>query len=1127
MQFRPLIRPGIILVFLTSVCYGQHSVLQNGPWFKLGVVRNGVYKIDASMLKKAGLDVAHIDPRQIAIYGNGAGMLPQPNNSARPSDLIENAIFVSGEDDGRFDNSDYILFYGEGPSSIKYDAGRNAFAYENNIYADTNYYFLTVGTKKGKRMTSRGNLAGTFPVISSFDDYVLHETDTYNELKSGRTWFGESFDLTTSRHFDFALKGIQGGSLLKLVSSVMAQSILGSSFRVSINGAEIGTQEVLPVPNQPYTLTGQLNLDTLLIDEETVGAASTSTLSVSYQYDKAARGRSVGYLDYFVLSFKRVLAGYGDQTVFRSGESLGNAISRFEIATPKSPVAIWDITNPLRPVIQEYQTSGSLSFSVATDSLRTFIMFSGNAPGPGTITAIDNQDLHGLATPDLLIITYSAFLPEALRLAAHREKQSGWQVVTVTTEQVFNEFSTGHEDVSALRDFAKYLFDKSPQKLKALLLFGKGSYDYKERVTDNTDFVPIYESRNSLHPLLSYSSDDYYGFLEPGEGSWEEDPPANHSMDISVGRLPVKTLEEARHVVDKIINYETGPNRFGEWRKQIVFVADDGDFNTHQLQADQMAEFVESGHPEFTTQKILVDAYPQMVTVSGELAPDATTALLNAFDHGALVVNYSGHGNEQLWAQERILDAQTIQKLDNKHLPLMVTATCEFGRHDDPRFASNGENLITRAGSGAIGLVSTSRLVQSSTNFLLNQAFYDALFVKENAAFLTIGEIFRRTKNNSQNGVSNRNFSLLCDPSLTLALPRNRIDSVSIKTVDASDTLMALSRVRAGAKVIRENGVTMDDFNGTAVLTLFDKRSSLTTLGDENAPFNYQSWKNKLYHGTVSVTGGEFSFEFIIPKNISYTIGSGKLNLYAWDELLALDASGSDQDFAIGSSSGNPQADVTAPDIKVYLGDSTFVNGGLVPPSTRIYARLHDESGISISAYGIGNGLQATIDDSATYALDDSYAADKDDFTHGTVSYPLRDLAPGLHRMVLLAWDTYNNPGGAETTFRVSNTDDLVIERFGCFPNPFNQHSTLYFTHNQSGDDLSGQVLLYSPRGELMRSFDFESYASPYWVELLQLDRFDGTGNYLPAGIYVARLILRSRESGVMRERVTKLIISN
>lgn len=905
---------------------------------------------------------------------------------------------------------------------------------------------------------------------------------------------------------------------------MVGQSYTSSTFQLFLNNFLIGEQKPLPIANARYAVKGMHQRDTFLVNASSINAAS-GVLDAKYQFIPGS-GFSQGYLDFLLINFTRKLALVNNQTIFTSGKSLSNPISEFKVSSVNENTTVWEITDPANTRSQSFRlNSGIATFSITTDNLNKFIVFNSDIPSPTPAVRISNQDLHALSTPNLIIVTHPLFKDEAQRLADHRESFSNWKVNVVTTYEVYNEFSSGRQDVSAVRDFVKFLYDKNPSTLKALLLFGKCSYDYKDRKPNNTNYVITYESRNSLHPLQTYSSDDYFAFLEDDEGDWFESPARNHTLDIGVGRLPVKNVEEAKNVVDEIIAYDTGKERFGYWRKEIVFVADDGSnsdgfTSLHQYQADQLAQYIETSNPAFDTKKLFLGTYEKVVKPSGESVPKMTEDIVRSFDKGSLIINFTGHGSERVWMDEVVFSTQIIGELKNKLTPFMVTATCEFGRHDDPVITSGAEVSVLLKDAGVIGTVTSTRPVNASTNFQLNMAFYEALFQKESDDYLPVGEVFRRMKNNSTSGVSNRNFSLLGDPSLTLSLPSNKVVVRELNTSSGSDTLKALSTVVVRGEIHNGNGEKISNFIGTLEATLFDKEFDFTTIGRNNPPFTYKQWYNALFRGKASVKNGDFAMQFVLPKNIAYQIAEGKFSLYASDPSQNIDANGVYFDFKIGGSETQMVSESNSPEISVFIGDTTFVNGGIALPNTNLIVNLRDDTGINISSYGIGNNLMATLDDDENiFILNDYYSANTDDNTSGWANYPLKNLEPGRHTMRIKAWDVFNNTAEASIDFIITDEEALVIESFGNYPNPFSDRTTLFFTHNRSGDGLLIDMAIYHPTGQLIARHSKTADQSNYKVELSFLDEVTG----LSPGLYLAQLKVRS-SNGMLASRSMKIV---
>ncbi|MEP2771077.1 MAG: type IX secretion system sortase PorU [Fulvivirga sp.] len=1126
-----------LITVLCLICAGSsvlsaqdNSVLANGDWYKLSVTQNGVYKIDRNFLANIGIDVNTLDPRNIRIFGNGGGMLPQSNHEIRPFDLIENAIEVKGASDGSFDQNDLIIFYAEGPDKYVYNG--DSLAYEFNIYDRENYYFLNVGNTEGKRIESSNQGSLTAPIINSFSDFAYHEISTTNLLISGRDWFGEKFDLTTEHTIDFNFDGIKSDKPVKVTSNVMAQAFNQSSFDLFINNTNIGEQHVESVPdfNQKafrYSIKGRESTERFVVNASEIN--NPNNIEIKIRYNKGAGSHSIGFLDNLLIEVERDLRWYNATTIFRSLESTQNVASTFTITNADSDINIWEITDQSNITAQQFNlNNGIASFQTNTDELKEFVLFKvNNIPAPNYVKQVANQNIKALSTPDLLIVAHNSFVAPAQKLAAFRESNDNLSTQVVTTEQIFNEFSSGKQDVSAIRDYAKHLFDKS-NKLKFLLLIGRGSYDYLDNINNNTNFVPIYESRNSLHPLKTYGSDDFYGFLEDEEGEWNEDPAVTHTLDIGIGRLPVANINEANEVVDKIINYSTNKNSFGDWRNVVTFVADDGDFNLHQRQSDQLTRLVDTSFQVFNPDKLYLDAFEQVSKPSGEVSPAASEALDNAVNDGALIVNFTGHGGEAGWMQEQVLDLTTIRNWQNKdNLPLFVTATCEFSRHDDPRRVSGGELVLTNPEGGGIAIVSTCRPVSSSSNFELNKAFYNNIFTRENNDYLRLGDVFRLTKNNPDvNAVGNRNFALLGDPSLKLNYPSQNIKFNSItKDGIETDTIHALSLVKVTGEV-ENNGTTATSFNGTLYAVVYDKEVSFTTLGNENSPFNYYAKENVIFKGKATVTNGMFDFDFIVPKNISYQIDQGKISLYAVNNDKTSDAGGATY-INIGGSSNKPSTNQIGPNISLYLGDTLNQSLVDIPSNTVLIAKLQDNDGINLSGYGVGNNITATLDDSTTYIMNNYYQAETDTYQKGWVNFPIKKLKKGEHSIIVKAWDTQNNSSEAVINFIVADPNKLNISSLLNYPNPFSESTTFSFRHNRAGEDLEISLDILNSSGQKVGQYVTEVENSNSNVIIGNWTGNTESGEKLNNGIYLYKLTVRSKKDGALQHRQHKLILIN
>ena len=784
-----------------ATTWAVNSVLSAGTWYKFGLSQEGIYRLSYDDLKNSGIDVASIDPRNIRIYGNGGGMLPEANSTPRTDDLKENAILVFGEEDGVFNQGDYILFFGESPDRWTMNTQTFLFTHQRNVYSDKTYYFLTFDQGPGKRMlTDPGSSAQPTNYITKFNDYAFYEVDDLNLIKSGREWYDqEYFDVTTTRHYEFNFPNIDNVTPVVVTAVVAARSTgSSSSFAVSANGLNlmnISIPSVSPEFLQTYAKqnsgSGSFN-------------ATDAVIDIKLEY-KRFISSAIGYLNYLEINVMRDLVMSGSQMHFRSVVSQGPGKSaEFRLTTQGQQLYVWDVTETGDPSIIPATVSGSqCTFRVTTENLREFIAFDGASYlSPEFIGKIENQDLHGVGVYDYVIVTNPAFLSEAGRLADFHRQYNGFSVFITTVDKVYNEFSSGAQDISAIRDFMKMMYDRSGGLApKYLLLFGDASYDYKDRVPNNMNLVPTYESPQSLDPIESFATDDYYVLLQPNEGQGTAG-----SLDMGIGRLPVQTPEDASAVIDKIIHYCANSDSVkNDWRNVLCFVADDEDGDLHMEQVEDLTSAIGTQNPVYNIDKIYLDAYNQVSTPGGQRIPDVNDAINKRVKNGALIVNYTGHGGEVGWAHERILEVADINSWTNfDNMPVFVTATCEFSRYDDPERISAGELVYLNRTGGGIALFTTARPTFASTNFSLASAFYNIAFVKQDGHYLTMGDLIRLAKNNLPSSANTRKFVLLGDPGLTMAYPQLNVVTTSINGKATGDTLQALSLMEIAGEV-RDN----------------------------------------------------------------------------------------------------------------------------------------------------------------------------------------------------------------------------------------------------------------------------------------------------------------------------------
>ena len=1121
-------------IALSQRSYKSTSVLASGNWYKIAVTSPGVYKIDPAFLSSLSINTSGISSNSIRLFGSG-GMLAEANSIPRPDDLIENAIMVVDGGDGTLNNGDYILFFSNGPNIWLMDSANKRFSHQKNIYSDTLYYYLSIGGT-GRRIESRTNLLSPNITITSFDERLFHELDTINFLSSGKEWYGEEFSNapghSLTRNFTIEIPDLVTVSPLTVVTDCLARSIgANSSFGVAINGQAVQQISVPAITGGIYDLVGQE------VKSEVVTPTSESNITLSYSYVPGSFN-SQGWLNWFeVFARRKVSLGLNRQLLFRDWNSVGNNVGEFVVAGGTSATQVWDVTDPLSPLQMSIVAQASdVRFVTDCSRLKEYVAFNTSSLlQPIAVGKVSNQDLHALPGSDFIIVTAPAFLEQAQRLAEFHKAKNNLHSVIATTDQVYNEFSSGIADPSAIRDFAKMFFDRA--KLngtappKYLLLFGRGSFDYKHRLTNNTNLVPAYENNNSLEPLATYTSDDFFGFLDDNEDI--NSTALINQLDVGIGRIPAKNIAEARNYVDKVVAYYSGQS-LGPWRNNQLFIADDEDFNLHLQDAEVLTATVEATAPVFNVSKVYLDAFKQESNAGGSRYPQANQAIDNELSSGVLIFDYSGHGGAKRLAEEVVADEQIASGWKNENkLPLFITATCDFAPFDNPTVNSLGENILLRPKTGAIALLTTTRVVFSFSNRVMNNNYLQiALQADSTGRHKTLGESIRLAKNytyqTSGDIANNRKFSLLGDPALTLAYPELKVRPTKINSrpVSQADTLSATEKVVVEGEVTDINGNLLSNFNGTVHSTIFDKIQTVNTLANDptSQVTTFHTFKNVLYRGKASVTNGKFVITFKTPKDISYQYGNGRISFYA--ENGADDGNGYFTNFIVGGSSDVADNDNEGPVIKAYLNDEKFVNGSITNGNPLLIVKLSDSSGINTAGTGIGHDIVATLDNDNNhyFVLNDFYEADLDSYQSGAVHFQLPQLPPGMHSLKIKAWDVLNNSSEYFLEFNVAKDDELVLDHVLNYPNPFTTKTQFWFEHNRPGQNLQVHIQIFTVAGKLVKSIKQTINDAGNRSCEVEWDGRDDFGDKLARGVYVYRITVTPPE-GKKKQRIERLVV--
>ena len=1105
--------------FLFNLLGQSYSVLSDGDWYKITTNKEGIYKLDYSDFQDIGVNVSNLQISSIRLYGNGGGMLPRLNSEFRHLDLVENAIKVKdANNNGFFDIEDYILFYGMSSSVWRFNENTNFFEYDLHLFSDEVAYFLTIDSQSnGKRVIDKNLSGDATKIISSYSVFANHELELENLIESGREWFGERFSYDSKQSFGFSIPDLIKTDSVHMKVAVAARSFQPSNFVIDVNSSFLTSLSIPAVSSayaQEYAKEASIRTQYL---------SNSSNLNIDFEYFSADSGAEA-WLNYIEINARRKLKVTGDAFNFRDPYSLGDELGEYQIEDGAG-LEVWDVTEPFNAKRLITTNNGSvLLFKDSLDFLHEYIAFNNSSYlSPILKGSIDNQNIHGISNNvEFIIVSHPNFLLAANRLANFHLEKDNMLSAVITPQEIYNEFSSGMQDVSAIRDFVKFQYEKNNSKLKYLLLFGDGSFDPKDRIEDNTNYIPTYQSLNSTHPTKSYVTDDYFGLLDDDEGLFDDD-----LVDIGVGRFPVATISDANILVDKVEQYYSAAS-FGSWRNDVVFVADDGDAmdaNIHMWQADSLSNIIADNYDEINIQKIYLDNYEQHATPGGPRSEDAQNAINNKVRRGALLVNYTGHGGPLGWTQERILEIDQIQEWNNLHkLPLFMTATCKFSCFDNPQEKSAGEYLLLNKKGGAIALLSTSRLVFSAPNYNLNTKFINTVFEQQDGVFHRLGDLFKTTKVLSGTSINNRNFSLLGNPALRLSYPE-----FEVTTTVVNDTLKALGEVTIEGQ-IENDGLLLSNFNGTIYSTVYDKEIIKTTLGQESCtPMPYRDQNNILYKGSASVIDGQFSFSFIVPKDIAYYVDTtGKISYYAVsDDMDPIDANGSKNNIAIGGVADNIVYDYDGPEISLFINDTLFIDGGITDENPILFADIFDLSGINTVGNGIGHDITAVLDGNTAYPyiLNNFYESEKDDYTRGRVVFPLYNIEEGEHNIRLKVWDVFNNSSEAIIYFVVTDKSDLVVSDFTTFPNPFSNSTSIYFQHNKSQQELDYIIDIYSITGVLVKSIKQDAYSSDgYRIGPIIWDGRNHYGSRVSPGIYIANLGVNT-EDGDFSSKSIRIIL--
>ncbi|MCX7606421.1 MAG: type IX secretion system sortase PorU [Bacteroidia bacterium] len=1113
--------------FLRTATFAPSSVLATGRWYKLATGSQGIYRVTSQVLRRLGIDPAGVDPRQLRLYGQRGGLLPQSNAETPPDDLVEIPLFFPGEGDGRWDEGDVAYFWAEGPDSWYPLSGQpnRPYFHLKNPYADSCYYFLTFDMGGGRRIDAASPPPGPHTPRSQGMLLFFHERELTNILKSGRVWLGENLNsLSSSISIPFSLPAFDS---VYVRIQYAASSFTPSQLNLSWAGTSLGTFTIpaIPGPADSYqAMWGQ-------VSRVFYNTSANPVLSLTYA------GSGQGYLDYVELVGWHKLIWEGGQYVFHI--PAGGPWQVQVLSSSVSAPFVWDVTDGVTPrLVTLLPFSGGFAFLSAGDTLRRYCAFSTEAASEVRIVGpVGNQNLHALRGVRLVVATTPEQAPLAQRFCdLHPE---AGPCVVVTPEQLYNEFSGGRPDICALRNFLRmlYLRASSPQEQpQHLLIVGAASYNFREKAAT---LFPTYQSRESFHPPSSYGSDDFFGFLDNTEGFWGEGGAASwydprdrtvqsHLLDIGITRLPTYSVSDLEIYLEKLTDYLQNPLTRGSWLQKFVIFSDYKDGGRHTSQAEQICAQLSQDFPHLDLVKIYLDRYPAQPRASGLVFPAAREALLAQLNQGAFIAHYVGHGNEYTLQGFEFFPISTVRQIQNyRRYLFFVTATCDWGKWDAPSIRSGGIEALFLPQRGAIGMLTSTRKVFSDLNFALSRNFYTAMASMAGPQRMVfLSDLMRDTKNrswSSAGAINSRSFSFLGDPLLPLGLPMYKVVVTHLGSGPPSasqpDTLRPLRSILLRGEIRDSVDALVSDFQGEITIRLWDKPLNRQTLINRTT---FTSQEILLFSGTASVRNGVFEIRFHLPVDIIPEPGLGKASFWA-QAGDGRTAAGAENRFVV-CCPDSTLPPFSPPLIRLFINDTTWVSGSWTDPNPLLLAYLYDSLGINLSSLAIGRELKATLNDKE-YFLSTYYQGKRDRPNEGKVEYRFTDLPEGEYRLRLRAYNLAGQEGTAETSFIVAERGRLKIGRLFNYPNPFTTSTRFVFEHNQPGQPLEARVLIYTVSGRLIQTLYAPIVSHSNLCQEIVWDGLDSYGDRLARGVYIYRLEIRNPATGEAAYAQEKLVL--
>jgi len=1065
---------------------------QSDNWVRLETDKDGMYKITPGQLDM--LPINDIDPRTFRLFTTGGEVQADSTSSAGPA-FREVPLYVSGESDGSFGSSDYILFYGRDREGFEMNLNINGNQYLNP-YSKTVCYWLTFSSSFSGS-PSRIVLSNPLPTWNSAatttPETVRVENETFQRTPDGFDWYMRKFFGNSSALYaetidleDPDTAQSQTFSLLLKQEYIAKGSTLLHKVRLNVNG--------VPLKNsndqiQEWAWSG---LSPIIISHTGNYFAGGSN---DIQINVLRNGADNLFFDYYQVAYKKKLIKGSKQFTVSVPSTLANQSVKYDFTGNNSNVRVFQAASssgsfnvaelPVNTITGGFNFVGS-----GSSSAKYLIAQESDYYTPVSIETVSPVDLTQVTQSyDNIIITPADYFQQAQSLVSfyNQKWQKSSQVVLL--QDIFNQFNAGMPDPNAIRLFLKYCVDNYPAPaITTVTLLGSGTNDWRNHSGQSAT-----KNKLIVYQKGTTTTDDYFAMLNT-----EQYP------ELAIGRYPAKTQNELNIMLSNLDNYVNNPQP-GIWRNSLLFMADD------QFNGPSTGEYSHSEQLQTTSNlingSVLIDKIFAIEYDYDEFQnkPQAREDMFKAINDGKLIWYYIGHGSfDTLGAEDYFNGSVDMNRFDNPgKLPLFIAASCDVAQFDSFSFDSAAEKVVLADNRGAIASIAATRACNGPSNVALLQHYYNYSINQRNP----IGFSLVMAKVDfTEYDANDEKYNILGDPLLWVNTPE-RDNTLTIQTSTKDDVLHSREQVSM------QGEFPASGINDSTLVQVFN--SDVVKHMPNNSVYTIRG--EALYRGNATVNASQYNAGFIVPDDV--TNGeSGLIMSYVWDSV-------QQKDYVnyLGAVSLSDQAvaseNLDAPDIRLYLNSLDYQLGDIVSADPLLIAKISDQNGINITN-SPGHNILLIFDQTvSTTNITDYFNYDTNSFTAGTINYPLTSLSDGPHTLQLIAFDNFNRPSVASTNFTISKSKGFSIESFMPYPNPMQKDGWFTFVLPETAEV---KLSIYTIRGKKIKTIT-ASAAKGY--NQLTWDGRDADGDFLANGTYFIKLIAKSATGKGKAEKTEKLVI--